>query len=145
MRYEFKKIVKNDYETYKYLLKIYNSMSYCKDKEMIFDLFGTQRFESNLIAILYLIIELANNYGKVISFIMPDNKIYNGKDGAYKCFNYYANKSYRKSFFKPRCIIGNPNKKEIEDVLTKFLYELELFEQDKISIMIKQEVLDYIY
>ena len=34
---------------------------------------------------------------------------------------------------------------EIEDVLTKFLYELELFEQDKISIMIKQEVLDYIY
>lgn len=93
------KIVKNDYETYKYLLKIYNSISYCKDKEMIFDLFGTQRFESNLIAILYLIIELANNYGKVISFIMPDNKIYNGKDGAYKCFNYYANKSYRKSFF----------------------------------------------
>ena len=55
MRYEFKKIVKNDYETYKYLLKIYNSISYCKDKEMIFDLFGTQRFESNLIAILYLI------------------------------------------------------------------------------------------
>ena len=41
MRYEFKKIVKNDYETYKYLLKIYNSISYCKDKEMIFDLFGT--------------------------------------------------------------------------------------------------------
>lgn len=38
MRYEFKKIIKNDYETYKYLLKIYNSISYCKDKEMIFEL-----------------------------------------------------------------------------------------------------------
>ena len=93
------KIVKNDYETYKYLLKYITVYHIVKDKEMIFDLFRTQRFESNLIAILYLIIELANNYGKVISFIMPDNKIYNGKDGAYKCFNYYANKSYRKSFF----------------------------------------------
>lgn len=83
-------------------------------------------------------IEAATEKNIVISFIMPDNKKYIGKNGAYKCFNYYTDEDYRKSFFKPRCIAGNPNTKEVEDVLTKFLFELDLYEQDKISIIISE-------
>lgn len=138
MKFIFGTYLENSIGTYKNIIKIYNRFIYGCNEDLILDFSNTKRFESNLMAVLYLVIEDAYKKNIDVKFILPDNKEYVGKDGAYKCFNYYTDEEYRRSFFKPRCIAGNPNTKEVEDVLTKFLFELDLCEQDKISIIISE-------
>ncbi len=152
MLVHFERYVTNDESVYEHLLYIYKYVSECSKEEIILDFTKTKVFECNLLALVYLIVDIANERNIPLKLVTNDNKIYYGYAGMYKLFNYHSNRHYRKSFFKPRCIIGNSNNKEIEDLLTKFLYDLNLKDGSKIQILIselianiKMHVLNSIY
>ena len=88
--------------------------------------------------IFYFIIETANDRGISLAIRLPGESKLITASHIIKCFNHYANPQYRKSFFKPRCVIGNPNNKEVEDLLTKYLIESIIKDYSKIQILLSE-------
>lgn len=139
MKITTKATLTNDQLTsYEQLIDIYTKVNSTKDDEIIIDFSGTKIFECNLLAFISIIIETANNRGISLAIRLPGESKLITASHIIKCFNHYANPQYRKSFFKPRCVIGNPNNKEVEDLLTKYLMESNIKDYSKIQILLSE-------
>ena len=56
MKFIFGTYLENSIGTYKNIIKIYNRFIYGCNEDIILDFSNTKRFESNLMAVLYLVI-----------------------------------------------------------------------------------------
>lgn len=74
MKFIFGTYLENSIGTYKNIIKIYNRFIYGCNEDIILDFSNTKRFESNLMAVLYLVIEDAYKKNIDVKFILPDNK-----------------------------------------------------------------------
>ena len=69
MKFIFGTYLENSIGTYKNIIKIYNRFIYGCNEDIILDFSNTKRFESNLMAVLYLVIEdayMSNLFCRII-------------------------------------------------------------------------------
>ena len=128
----------NSIDSYKYLLNIYSQINSIStyDANIIFDFSKTKVFACNFLSIIAIIINSAEQRNISVAIKLPnDNKLITSSIPI-KCFNYYAN--HKKSFFKPRLIIGNSNPKEVEDLLTKYLIESGIKDYSKLQTLLSE-------
>ena len=118
MLFDFSKKLSNTVEDYIDLIDIYKVINEINTKIMIFDMTKTKILDTNLLAIFMLIINSAKLRNIQVVAILPDKKHYIDEQIPIKLFNIFSNK--KNAFLKPRCVVGNSNVREVEDLLTKY-------------------------
>ena len=130
------KILTNSTETYQFLIEIRRIILKTEKKCILLDMSNTKIFETNLLVFYNLFIDEALNLNKEIIVLMPNNAKYKGSKILVMLFKYYAQD--KRSFFKPRLIVGNKNVRETEDVLIKYLKGLNLEHYNTIKTLISE-------
>lgn len=128
----------NSIDSYKYMLNIYSQINSIStyDANIIFDFSKTKIFACNFLSIIAIIINSAEQRNISVAIKLPNDNKQITSSIPIKCFNYYAN--HKKSFFKPRLIIGNSNPKEVEDLLTKYLIESGIKDYSKLQTLLSE-------
>lgn len=135
-KYIWKKKLNNSLESIEYLLDFKQLFSNKDISYLTIDFSKTLYFETNLLALLWYIFEELNSQGIKIKTILRDKKVeVDYKKCIYNMFLYYSS-SYL-AFLKPR-LVGQNNERETEDLLIKYLKNIELREYDKIKVLISE-------
>ena len=130
--------IKNDKKSYVFLIELICKIEQVKEKDIILNLSNTKCINTNLLALLYIAISVAEQHNIYMDFLLPDKVLYKGYDAIYSIFNYYTDGQSRIDFFKPRCVVEDSNIKELENMLTKYILDLKLREVEKIQIILSE-------
>ena len=109
----------DSYEFFFSVQKIVNSSS---TQYILLDMSNTKIFSTNLLSLVYLLID--ENKEKIIKILLPNKQEYSDRKALLEIFDIYTGDT--RSFFKPRIIVGNINTREAEDVLLKYLRNIDL-------------------
>ena len=136
MNQNFPKYISNNKKTYDFLFEMHHLIKDTTAPTVIFNMTNTKVLETNLLVIFSLLVNDAMRRGIDVYADMPDGKRYKNHNIEIKLFEKYT--KLNKAFVKPRCVVGNRNKREVEDLLTKYLKELNLAEYDKVKTLVSE-------
>lgn len=132
----FPKNMEETSKTYEFLLKL-NELLGKKDIDVVtLDLINTKKLETSILAMISLILDNLLHSTTKILLLLPNRRHYSDKTIIMKIYNYYANE--KKAFYKPRLLIGNSNRREVEDLILKFLKNTDIQNQNELKIMISE-------
>ena len=132
---EWPKSIDNNWKGYSFCEKLQANMNNSKSSVIVWDMRNTKSFSTNLVAFLYFIIEKQKEQGKNIVLWLSDKDKHDGEKVIHQIFQNYA--SGMRSFFKPR-MISTDNVRETEDVLLKYLKQLNLKNYNIIKTLISE-------
>ena len=127
----FPKEIINNQRSFEFFMEKVQFLQKIEMKVVLFDFSYTKYFETNLLVILSYIFEELEKRKNNIQVKLRNQNLMHGSKVIHKIFSYYS--VDRRPFFKVRHI-GICNSRETEDVLVKYLREINLREYNIVKI-----------
>lgn len=131
----FPREVMNNQRSFEFLMGKMQFLKKIEKKQVIFDFEYTRYFETNLLVVISFIFEELENRENSILVKLRKQNLLQGAKALNKIFSYYS--VDKRPLLKVRRI-GIYNNRETEDVLVKYLKEINLKEYDVVKILISE-------